>query len=222
MTEGIIIGVAVVVISAAVIWFAKMAWRNAVLPRVLSGQQRFQRCLREWAVRRLKPAVAKKLKSDGGLRVSRQRYESVLGEARRDRLDLFNDYQLNTRITPSDYKIARALESLVEERKFHKVRQEPLGMYAPMHQTYVFTYHSGSEASYDAQQQSLESEAACMEYNSNTQGFSDACPEPRYQLYNASDEPNTTRLAVKKREDGPKHCARCWEMRDQVLKVPTE
>lgn len=146
------------------------------------------------------------------MRVSWRRYEAALGETHRDRLDFFRGFQLNTRITPSDYKIARSLEYLVAERKVHKVRQEPLGGYAGAQPEYVFTYHSDGEASYDVQQQLFESEAACMEYNSNTQGFADACPMPRYQLYNASDEPNTIILAVKKLDGGPEHCARCWEV----------
>lgn len=224
MTETIIAAAVGTVVGglilAAVIALVRIVWRKALL-RVRRGWQRLRWHSREWAIRRLKKAIAKKLKSEGGLRVGWQRYESVLGETHRGRLDLFNDFQLNTRIAPSDYKIARALESLVAERKFHKVREEPFGFYVGTPQ-YVFTYHSGGEASYDVQQQLLESEAACMEYNSNTQGFSDACPEPRYQLYNASDKPNQTRLAIKKREDGPEHCARCWEMRDQASKAAME
>lgn len=198
-------------------------WRKGVVPRVRGWWQWLQRHRRERAIRQLKKAVAKNLRSENvPWFIDCRRYETALGESRREKLDLFSNFQLDTRITPSDYKIARALESLAEERTLHKIKQEPFGMYAPMYRRYAFTYHSGNLDSYDAEQQLLESEAACMEYNSNTQGFSDACPDPRYELYNASNEPNKLRLAFKKREDGPEHCGRCWEMRDQALKAATE
>ena len=210
-------------ILAAVIALVALTWRKVLLPSVHRVWQRLGLHSREWAIGHLKRDIAKKLQSENVTwDIDRQQYDRALGETRRNALDLFSGFEINTRITLSDYKIARALESLVEERTLHKVEQEPFGMYASMHRRYAFTYHSGNQDSYDAEQQLLESEAACMEYNSNTQGFWDACSVPRYQLYNSSDEPNTTRLAVKKREDGPEHCARCWEMRDQALKAPTE
>ena len=199
-------------ILASVIALVALIWRKALQPRVRSRWRRLQRHRRNWAIKRLKKAIAKKLISEGlTWQIDCRRYENALGEARRDELDLFSNFQLNTPIAPTDYKIAQALEILAEERTLHKVVQEPFGGYAGARPHYAFTYHSGSQASYETEQQLLELEAACMKYNSNTQGFSDACPKPRYQLYNTSDEPGTIRLAVKKREDGPEHCARCWE-----------
>lgn len=217
MLEVVVATVIGTVFGGIILALIALAWRKGVSPRVREWWRRLQWRRRERAIRQLQKAVAKKLQSENmPLFKDCRQYENALGETRRDRLDLFSNFQLDTRITPCDYKIARALETLAEQRTLHKVMQEPFRGYAGARPQYVFSYHSGSEASYDAEQQLLELEAACMKYNSNTQGFPDACPKPRYQLYNASNEPNTTRLAVKKLADGPEHCARCWQTQNDI------
>ena len=212
MLEVVVATVIGTVFGSIILTLIALGWRKGASPRVCEWWWRLQWRRRERAIRQLQKAVAKKLQSDNTpLFIDCRQYETALSETHRDRLFLFSGFQLDARITTSDYKIARALETLAEERTLHKVMQERFGGYAGARPQYVFSYHSKSEASYDAEQQLLELEAACMKHNSNNQGFSDACPKPRYQLYNASDEPNTTKLAVKKREDGLEHCARCWE-----------
>ncbi len=217
MTEIIIATAIGGLIPLIVVALIALVWRKGVLPGVRGWWRRLQRHRRERAIRQLKKAVAKKLQllqlEDKVLRIDSGNYDIALGEAHRDRLVAFGGFQLDTRITPSDYKIAQALKTLVAERTLHKVVEGPLWGYGGERPQYVFSYHAGSEASYDAEQKRLELEAACMQYSATTQGFSDACPNPRYVRYNASDKPNTTIPAIKKREDSPEHCARCWEMR---------
>ena len=207
--------IAYTVIGGLLLAAVLAGWHKVVLPRVRGWWQRLQRHRRERAIRQLKKAVAKKLQllqlEDKLLRMDSWSYDTALGEVHCDRLVAFGDFQLDTRITPSDYKIARALEALVNEHTLHKVVEGPLWGYMGERPQYTFSYHLGSEGSYDAEQRRLELEATCMQYSATTQGFSDACPNPRYVKYNASDKPNTTLPAIKKREDGPEHCARCWE-----------
>ena len=214
MTEIIIATAIGGLIPLIVVALIALVWRKGVLPGVRGWWRRLQRHRRERAIGQLKKVVARKLQllrsENKTWAVDRWSYETALGEAHCDRLVLFSNFQLYTHITPSDYKIAWALESLVAERTLHKVLQGPLWGMAE-HPRYVFSYHSGSESFYDAEQRWLELEAACMRHSANMQGLPYACPNPRYVRYYDSKEPGTNRDTIKKLEDCPEHCARCWE-----------
>ena len=214
MLEVVVATVIGTVFGGLILALIAIGWRKGALPRVLQWWGWLERRRRERDIKQLKKAVAKKLQSENTpWGIDSWSYDTALGEAHHDRLVAFSNVQIDTRITPSDYKIARALESLVAERRLHKVRQGPLWGNLGERPRYIFSYHPGSEASYDAEQQRLVLEADCVEHIAHMQGSPNACPNPRYVRYNASNQPGKIREAIKKLEDGPEHCARCWEMR---------